>query len=253
MTYIRLKDVSLQFPLYGASSFREGIVKFIRPGTHSFAPPKSVLALNNITLDIKEGDRIGLIGLNGSGKSSFLRLTAGIYQPTQGIVHRQGSVATLFDLGLGMDDEATGYDNIKIAGATLGIKSCRAKELISDIEDFTELNDALARPIKTYSAGMRVRLAFSLITTFHREILLIDEIVGVGDAVFLEKASNRIKAQSKYSKILILASHAEFVLRDFCNKGLVFQEGKIVKFAPIEDAISHYNYMTSNVGERINL
>ena len=160
----------------------------------------------------------------------------------------RGRVGTLFDLSLGMDEEATGYENVYISGTLLGFGVDEIKKIIPDIEAFTELGEALYRPVKTYSSGMRVRLAFSLVTATQADIMLIDEIVGVGDMRFLEKASERVKAMCSRTKVLFLASHAEFVLRDFCTEGLVFHEGHIVKRAPIGEAIAYYNEYIGAVG-----
>jgi len=241
MAKVLLKDASVEFPVYSSSSLRSAIGFMLRSPLQHFSSPKSVTALQSVTITLNDGDRVGLIGLNGSGKSTFLRLLAGIYSPTSGTVNVDGTITTLFDLSLGMDDEATGYDNMYIAGAILGLSRLKVSNMIPDIESFTELGEALDRPIKTYSAGMKVRLAFGMVTNAHSEIMLIDEIVGVGDMKFLDKASKRVKAASEHSKILLLASHAEFVLKDFCDTGLVFSEGKIVKYGLIDEAIEYYN------------
>ena len=150
-------------------------------------------------------------------------------------------MGTLFDLYLGMDDEAPGLENIFIAGTILGLTAKKIKTATPDIIEFAQLGDAIYRPLKTYSTGMRVRLAFAIASSIHSEIMLIDEIIGVGDTKFLKKASKRIVSIVSKAKILVLASHAEFVLRDFCTTGLVLDEGDIIFNGSIEDAIVFYN------------
>ena len=155
--------------------------------------------LTDITLSLTPGTRLGLLGSNGAGKSSLLRMLAGIYAPTSGKIHRQGKTVTLFDLQFGMDEEATGYKNLQIAGALLGIRRSEIARLTPAIADFSELGAALDRPIKSYSDGMRVRLAFSLVTFVTAENFLIDEIIGVGDANFLKKARACLSGSGKCS------------------------------------------------------
>jgi ABC-2 type transport system ATP-binding protein len=203
--------------------------------------PSYVDALTRISLDLKEGTRLGLIGPNGAGKSTLLRLMAGIYMPTAGRVTRRGSTLTMFDLSYGMDEEADGYENIEIAGTVLGMSLSDIRRIKQEIADFTEIGEAMKRPIKTYSAGMRVRMAFGLVSSLNSDILLIDEIIGVGDSRFMRKASNRISRQSEVAKIFVLASHSEGVLRDFCTTGVVMAAGKISFHGSISDAIEFYN------------
>jgi len=208
------------------------------------APGKGVNfveGLKNINLRIEHGSRLALIGRNGAGKSTFLRMLAGIYPPTSGEMALSGTVSTLFDLSLGMDEEANGYENMFIAGAMLGFSRAEILDHVEEIEKFTELGEALNRSIKTYSAGMRVRLAFALATLRQSDIILIDEIVGVGDSAFLRKAQHRIHEMMKRASIFCLASHAEFMLTDFCDRGLVFDGGCIVFDGPVAEAIEFYN------------
>ncbi len=247
MALINVKNVCLDLPVYGAEEFslrRKLLVGF----PLSKHQPKTVSALKNISISIQDGDRYGLVGLNGAGKSSFLKLLAQIYPPTKGDVSVSGPFSTIFDLSLGMSDEGTGYENLFIAGYMLGRSRAEIQYHLDEIVEFTELGDALLRPIRTYSSGMRVRLAFAVATSFGSEILLIDEIIGVGDARFLNKASQRIRQRADEAKIIVLASHAEFVLRDFCDKGILFHEGEIVDTGPIDDVIAEYNKNYVDVG-----
>lgn len=197
--------------------------------------------LSDINLNLEPGARLGLIGPNGAGKSSLLRLLAGIYFPTSGRVRREGRTLTMFDLNFGMDDEANGYENLKIAGALLGLSRQKIQKLTPKIREFSELGDALYQPIKTYSAGMRMRLAFSLIANIEASNVLIDEIIGVGDASFLKKAMQWMREKLNKTDILVIASHADFVLTDFCTTGIVMDNGRIVYQNEIKNALSFYH------------
>lgn len=197
--------------------------------------------LSDINLNLEPGARLGLIGPNGAGKSSLLRLLAGVYFPTSGRVRREGRTLTMFDLNFGMDDEANGYENLKIAGALLGLSRQKIRKLTPKIREFSELGDALHQPIKTYSAGMRMRLAFSLISNIEASNVLIDEIIGVGDASFLKKVMQWMREKLNKTDILVIASHADFVLTDFCTTGIVMDNGRIVYQNEIKNALSFYH------------
>jgi len=243
MARITLENVHLRYPLMGdkAKSLRARLAAVVSGKQRCDTRPTYVDALQGLILDVRDGARIGLIGCNGAGKSSLLRLMAGIYRPTSGTLIREGNVLTMFDLSYGMDEEADGLDNIEIAAALLGITGTDLSRIKAEVTEFSELGDALLRPIRTYSAGMRVRLAFGLVSSLNADILLIDEIIGVGDSRFMKKASARISKQVESAKIFVLASHAESVLRDFCTTGVVMSEGRIQFQGPINDALRFYN------------
>lgn len=232
---IDIQSASLHPPVNVSSSLRGALRNMVcrqDPGVDEI--------LTDITIKLGPGTRLGLLGSNGAGKSSLLRMMAGIYTPTSGQVLRKGKTVTLFDLQFGMDEEASGYKNLEIAGALLGISRTKIAELTPEIAEFSELGEALDRPIKSYSDGMRVRLAFSLVTNVAADNLLIDEIIGVGDATFLQKAQNRMRASIDRVKVLVLASHANQVLQEFCTTGIVMAGGRIIFHGTIDDAISAY-------------
>ncbi|MCP4124418.1 MAG: ABC transporter ATP-binding protein [Bacteroidetes bacterium] len=189
---------------------------------------------------MKTGTRLGIVGANGAGKSSLLRLMAGVFEPTKGNITRSGKIVTLFDLHFGMDEEASGYKNIEIGATLLEIDAKQIQNIIPQIEEFSGLGDALHRPIKSYSTGMRMRLAFSLITSIEADCLLIDEIIGVGDRDFLEKARTRLKKRMNEANIVVLASHVSSILREFCTSGIVLDHGKIVFRGNMDDTIAYY-------------
>jgi len=237
---ISIKRADLHPPIAHTTSLKSTLKNFwTKQKTRNFP------ALSELNIDLPAGTRLGLLGQNGAGKTSLLRLLAGIYEPTQGVVIRNGKILTLFDLHFGMDEEASGYENLKIAGALLGISAREVQRRVPEIEDFCELGEALERPLKSYSAGMRVRLAFSLVTSVEADCLLIDEIIGVGDAAFLHKAKARMQQQMERTKVVVLASHANDVLSSFCTSGIVLQQGRIVFQGAIDDAIRYY---TNNSG-----
>ncbi|MFU8797629.1 MAG: ABC transporter ATP-binding protein, partial [Gammaproteobacteria bacterium] len=192
MSLIQLETVSLTYPIYsaGSRSFKKSLIKVGVGGALKFDTSYivNIQALENISLTLTKGDRLGLVGHNGAGKSSLLKLIAGIYSPNSGTVTVQGRVSSLLNVGLGMDEYATGYENIYLSGMFLGISRKKIRTLIPDIVEFSELGDYLSVPIRTYSAGMRVRLAFAISTCIDPEILLMDEVMGVGDAHFIDKA-----------------------------------------------------------------
>jgi len=199
-----------------------------------------VSALRDVTLELNEGDRLGLIGHNGAGKSTLLRAIAGVYQPTAGRITTEGRLSALFNVGIGMDTEATGYENIRLMGLVRGLTSSEIEEAISEIAEFTELDAFLDLPVRTYSSGMVARLGFAVATSMEPEILLMDEGIGVGDARFLQKAQERVDKFVASSSLLVLASHSTELMRQFCNKGAVFSRGCLQFVGDIDSAVKYY-------------
>lgn len=243
MACLEFDNVCLRYSSVGdaAKSMRAKLASLIFNGSKIDTRPVYVNALNELNFCLRDGDRLGLIGANGAGKSTLLRTMAGIYQPTAGSITRQGKILTMFDLSCGMDEEADALENIEIAAATLGIRKKDLQRVQTDVIEFSELGDAVFRPIRTYSAGMRVRLAFGLVSSLCADILLIDEIIGVGDAHFMKKASERIKQKINAAKIFVLASHADSVLHEFCTIGVVLSQGRIQFQGSIDEAIRFYH------------
>lgn len=188
----------------------------------------TVRAIDNISLEIGDGDRIGLVGHNGSGKSTLLRVLSGIYKPASGSITITGKVGTLLDPSAGLDAEATGYENIFLRGYILGMSKREIQAKLEEIANFSELGDFLELPLKTYSAGMSARLAFAVSTSAQNDILLVDEGIGAGDADFQEKASRRVEDLFSRTSIVIIASHAEDLIRRFCNKKIEMEHGRII-------------------------
>ena len=196
MAYIELKGATLDLPIYDVQgrSLKKTVLRLGRRNTIAEGTDGVVVvrAINNVDLRLEKGDRIGLIGRNGAGKSTLLRMMAGIYSPTLGSVVSSGKVVPLLDISLGMDENSTGMQNIRLRGLLLGMSDAEIREKQQSIAEFSELGDYLDLPLRTYSSGMRVRLAFAVSTAVDAEILLLDEVMGVGDASFMHKAEERL-------------------------------------------------------------
>ncbi len=245
MTIINLKHVNLSFPIYGADmqSLKKKIIHVTTGGLIKCGQNKVLMvqALRDITFKIQEGDRIGLIGSNGAGKSTLLRVLAGIYQPTSGYINVKGKVSALLNVMLGLNPELNGFENITLRCILQGMSFEEIQQRKSEIAEFTELDDYLMMPIRTYSAGMRVRLAFAIATAIEPEILILDEVISAGDAHFMNKAQQRIHRLINTSKSLILASHDSFTIKAICNKIIVLKSGEMVFFGDTDEGIAFYN------------
>jgi ABC-type polysaccharide/polyol phosphate transport system ATPase subunit len=247
MAHICLSGVSVDFPVFTAQS--KGLINTLlgfsghsrgRIDTVGLGRRVRVHALRDINLALTEGDRIGLIGQNGAGKSTLLRVLSGVYEPTAGSVISKGRVSALTDLMLGMDPEADGYEFILTRGIVMGLTKLQARQLTPNIEAFTDLGDYLHLPVRTYSSGMLLRLAFAVSTAITPDILLMDEMIGVGDAQFITKATARLERVMKEVKILVLASHNEDILREFCTTGVLLSEGRVVRIGPLEECLEEH-------------
>jgi ABC-2 type transport system ATP-binding protein/lipopolysaccharide transport system ATP-binding protein len=199
-----------------------------------------VNALSGISLQLDHGDRVGLVGHNGAGKTTLLRVIAGVYEPTMGSVATQGRVIPLFDMGLGMDPDATGYDNIFVRGTLLGIRKNDLKALAHDVAEFAELGDYLHMPVRTYSQGMYLRLAFAISTGVAPDILLMDEFLAVGDAQFLAKAEKRLDGLVSKAGTMVLASHSDQLVRRLCSKAVWISSGEMKAFGHTDQVLNRY-------------
>ena len=199
-----------------------------------------VEALKDINLHLREGDRVGLVGHNGAGKSTLLRLLSGIYEPTRGTADVRGRVAPVFDLGVGMDPEVSGYDNIIIRGLFLGQSIKQMKKKMDEIAEFSELGDYLSMPLRTYSTGMRVRLALGVVTSIEPEILLLDEGIGAVDAAFLDKAKVRLQELVERAGLLVFASHSDAFLRQLCTTAIWMEHGRVKQRGGLREVLTAY-------------
>jgi homopolymeric O-antigen transport system ATP-binding protein len=199
-----------------------------------------ITALNGVSFEIDDGDRVGLIGHNGSGKTSLLRAISGIYEPVSGKLIIDGRVTPLFDMQLGMDPDSTGIENIWLRGRMLDLSADKIKETVEEVSEFSELGDYLHMPIRTYSAGMMVRLAFGVSTAIRPEILVLDEMIGAGDEAFMGRAKVRLESFIARTGILVIASHSAAMLREWCNKGMLLEHGDLVMYGPIDEVVKRY-------------
>ncbi|MBA8827475.1 ABC-2 type transport system ATP-binding protein [Saccharopolyspora lacisalsi] len=242
MVSIDVWNAAVDFPIFDAKS--RSLKKAVlgkaggKIGTDSKVP--IIEALHDINLSFRHGDRVALVGHNGAGKSTLLRLMSGIYEPTRGNARVEGKVAPVFDLGVGMDPEISGYENIVIRGLFLGMNRTQMEKRMDDIAEFTELGDYLSMPLRTYSTGMRVRLALGVVTSIDPEILILDEGIGAVDVEFMEKVRARLKNLVQRSGILVFASHSDEFLMELCNTAIWMDKGGIVEQGPLRDVLTHY-------------
>jgi ABC-2 type transport system ATP-binding protein/lipopolysaccharide transport system ATP-binding protein len=248
MTHVHLKDVNVRIPIYDSQSVR--LIKLpsfglARVGSSASQSRGVILmhALKNISMDLREGDRVCLIGHNGAGKTTLLRLVAGIYASTTGTVEVSGSVFALLGGSIALSSDATGYENIKLMASLLDWPREKYADYVRDIEEFTELGEYLSLPTRVYSAGMHSRLSFALATVQTPDILLMDEGIGAGDAHFQEKAQKRVKQFVSRARIMLLASHSIDLCRAMCSKALLMCKGEGVFFGDIDEAFDRYAKM----------
>ena len=245
MSFLRLSQVSVAFPIFDSND-RQLKLRLVAAATGGLIGNNAtnqvcVQALDNVTLRFEDGDRVALVGHNGSGKSTLLRVLAGIYEPSSGTLHRQGRVGALLGMGMGMDPDSTGRENILLSGLYLGLSRAKARAHMDEIIDFTELGSFIDLPMRTYSAGMWARLAFAVSTLIDPEVLILDEGIGAGDAAFIEKANLRLRELRERVGIMVLASHSEELIRLMCDKAVLLDRGRVAAFAGVDEIFALYH------------
>jgi len=232
MSYIKVKNLSLDFSIYGYSSksLKKTTVNLMTGGLLGEDEGKhvKVRALDNLNFNLFEGDRLALIGHNGSGKCTLLRVLAGTYWPTEGDILIKGSIASMLSITIGIDGEATGIENIRTRGLLMGLSKIQITRLIDDVTEFSELGNFIHMPMRTYSTGMTMRLAFGIATSIPADIVLMDEWLSVGDENFSKKAELRLKKILNHAKIFVLATHSSGLVESVCNKVFHMEHGKII-------------------------
>ena len=244
MANISLKQASVVLPIFNSSSrsLTNSLVSAATGGvlTAQRGGHISIEALKNLDLEISAGDRLGITGHNGSGKSTLLRLLSGIYEPSSGKIERSGSIASLVDISVRINAESTGRENIFLRGKLMGLSKKEIDEKIDEIIEFSELGDYINLPVRIYSSGMLLRLAFSVSTSITADILIMDEWLSVGDGAFAERASNRLRELVDSSEILVIASHTRSLIEETCNKVVWLEHGVIKKVGPVDEIVPQY-------------
>lgn len=239
MSIISLKDVNLVFKIQKQKKIKDIFI----PGSkkfNEFTQNGTVHAIKNMNLEIKDGERVTIIGHNGAGKSTFLKIISGIYPPTSGELRVEGRISSMFELATGFEMEQSGLDNIYLRGLMLGESPKQIKEKMRGIAEFSELGDFLNMPVKYYSSGMFIRLAFSVSTAINPEILLLDEVVGAGDAAFIAKANKRMKELISSSRIMILVTHSMKDAVELGNRTIWLERGEVIMDGAPESVVKAY-------------
>ena len=235
---ITLSNVSLDYPVTnnGIGLLRELLTRRIKWSKSSF-----FRALENISLEIKKGEVIGIMGANGSGKSTLLRVIAGIYAPDEGLVNVQGRITLLAGIGTGFQQDLTGRENIYLTGSIYGYSKREISDLENEIIEFSGIHDFIDRPIRTYSAGMRARLGFAIVSNLEPDILLLDEVMSVGDAEFRKKSREKIEELINGEATVIIVSHSKSIIKGICDRIFAIDKGRIVTDGKIESAFEFYD------------
>ena len=237
-TVVKVENVSMKFNLSSEKfdSFKEYIIKSIK----NQVSYDEFWALKDISFEVMQGDSLGLIGLNGSGKSTMLKTIAGVLKPTQGSVAVYGNVAPLIELGAGFDMDLTATENVYLNGAILGYPREMLDENMEKIIEFSELRDFMDVPIKNFSSGMFARLGFAVATIYTPDILIVDEILSVGDWQFQEKCHRRIQEMLEQGTTLLFVSHSMDQVRQVCNRAILLEHGHMIMDEDVEKVCSYF-------------
>ena len=233
---ISAENLTIEFPVFENShrSLKNAVINASTGGRIGQSARHPVItALDNLNFTFEEGSRIGLLGHNGSGKTTLLRVLSGIYAPVRGRLIVHGRTAPLLDVSMGLDVDATGFENIYLRGILDGMRPTRIRSKIDEIADFTELGEYLNLPVRTYSSGMMLRLAFAISTSIEADILIMDEWLSVGDQSFAVKASKRLEELVGKSSILVVASHDQSLIDRICNRKIKLEHGRIISDEPV--------------------
>lgn len=244
-TFLEVEGLTVDIPVFNVSrSFRTTLLQRFTGGEiehNKNSKQISIRALQNINFRLNAGDRLGLVGHNGAGKTTLLRVLAQIYKPVIGRYRHQGKITPLFNMAIGLDLDDTGIENIYTIGMHLGMNKSEISAKKNDILEFSELGDFIYLPVRIYSAGMQTRLSFAIATALEPDILLMDEGIGAGDANFAEKAKMRLDRFYDTTSVMVIASHSEALIRSLCNKALLLEHGRQIKFGSVDEIFAQYS------------
>lgn len=235
---LKVEDVGMRFNLSSekVDSLKEYFIKFVKKELHY----KEFWALKNVSFEVKKGEHLGIVGLNGAGKSTLLKVIAGVLKPTEGSVKTMGKIVPLLELGAGFDKQYTGAENIYLYGALLGYTKEFINEKFDEIVEFSELGEFIDIPVKNYSSGMRARLGFSIATVVKPEILILDEVLSVGDAQFKKKSEKKIRSMFEGGVTVLFVSHSLEQVKRLCDKAILLEHGTIIAKGDVEDVATIY-------------
>lgn len=238
---IKVEHVSMKFNLSKEKidNLKEYVIKSIRREIQY----NEFWALKDVSFEVEKGDKVGILGLNGAGKSTLLKVIAGVFKPSEGKVTKSGKIIPLLELGAGFDPQYTGKENIFLYGAMLGYSKDYLNEKYNEIVEFSELQDFMDVPVKNYSSGMKSRLGFSIATTLTPKILILDEVLSVGDAKFRKKSEKRIMDMFDDGVTVLFVSHSLAQVRRLCNKAMILEKGKLIAYGDVEEISAQYEEM----------
>lgn len=235
---IKVDNVSMKFNLSQekVDSIKEYVIKFLKREIQY----NEFWALKNISFNMQKGERLGILGLNGAGKSTLLKVIAGVFKPTEGKVERHGVLAPMLELGAGFDMQYTGAENIYLYGSVLGYSKAFIEERFDEIVEFSELKEFIDVPLKNYSSGMRARLGFSIATIVEPDILILDEVLSVGDAKFRKKSEKKVMDMFDKGVTVLFVSHSLEQVERLCNKAMILEHGKMLEYGDISKVAETY-------------
>ena len=248
MSIVVAKDLSVRYEIRKRQS--RSIERRFRDVLLRRSQKQSFWALNDVSFKIAEGEVVGLLGSNGAGKSTLCRVLAGVMPPDSGRLRIEGKVAPLRALGTGLNRELTGRENIALSGALMGLDEAAIQSLLPKIVEFAEIGDFIDSPVRTYSSGMRSRLAFSIATSVEPDLLILDEILGVGDTYFKQKSKKRIRELMQESRAVVLVSHSTRTILRVCNKAIWLNGGKVIEDGPADKVVKRYERWQSKRGKK---
>ena len=240
---IEVDNVSMKFNLSKekVDSLKDYVIKMLKKEIHY----NEFWALKNISFTVEKGDRVGILGLNGAGKSTLLKVISGVFKPTEGTVNKSGKIVPLLELGAGFDPQYTGTENIFLYGAMLGYSKKFIQDKYDEIVKFSELEKFMDVPVKNYSSGMKSRLGFSIATVVEPKILILDEVLSVGDAKFRRKSENKIMSMFDSGVTVLFVSHSLDQVKRLCNKAMILEKGKLIAYGDIDPISEQYSKMIS--------